>query len=520
MKASLIRPINNPNTFAARQNRSLCAENKLSNSTLNKIPYNEINFQACSSLIPFKGACGNLKKMQAYSPEGRSYLLRKDKDGSYLVDSETVTRIYYGKDAEKYLKKTTSFKLDTQIIAPRDCQLKVEVEGREIEVNPNSSIILSKGKEAKISVVKGNPLILTSEREPSWYEKYGRDFDSQFKELSYLNFHLYSGHLKVSDLGEDIVDKLLENNFATQVGEDQIEMNNYFLPEYQKKVLKGILTDEEMTIFNHHYSRAYQIRVSTKEARKAIADELDPKLKEKLIEHKYIADLAGGGKNQIYWRELFSNEPDFKDSLLEAGFSKKEINEVIKFWKRSNKLGFDYTGIKFLSDNFAIYELANKRNNWNGTKTEWYTHSNAATSIEEGAFSPYIGVSEVSARKNFEHAVPFKTIRGTEALHSHPALINKYQSEIYMITEGMAALTVIENNRPKIIVLKEGEGIVIQPGVKHCISAAKGKYEHLACQIPSAFQYGFGLKISQRYPEGYSEKDVTKMAVKKLDSIR
>lgn len=476
-----------------------------------------------SYVLPFKGACTNLKKLQAYSPDGTGYVLKKNNDGSYLVDGETITKVYYGKDAAKFLSKTTEFPHETQVISPHDGKLVVETDGNRIPLESNGAVLIKKGAKAKITDIDGNLLVITSERKPVWYDEYGctddANYGDKFRELANVNFHLYDGHLRRCDLGEEIAEKLVSADVAEVTGENHIRMKHYYSPKFQRKELADILDDDEMAVFIHQYERALKVRNKTLVARRALADGLDDDLKEKLKQTHLISDLSKSGKNLISWRRLFGNEYELKITLQNLGFTKDEQEDTLAFWKRTNKLGFDYTGLKYLSEDVAVYELNEKLNNWTGAKTEWDSHSNSATSTAENSKSPWVGVSEVFARREYDHAVPFKKIRNIEVLHSHPSQIDKRQTEIYMITEGAGAITVIEGDKPKPIILKEGEGIVIQPGVKHCMSAAKGKYEHLCCQIPSTFQYGFDFKIPQSFPDGYSEQKASEDAVEKLEKV-
>ncbi len=87
------------------------------------------------------------------------------------------------------------------------------------------------------------------------------------------------------------------------------------------------------------------------------------------------------------------------------------------------------------------------------------------------------------------------------------------------MTEGEGALTVIEDGEPKTIVLKTGEGIVLEPGVVHCVSAAKGNYKQLVCQVPAINHYSNPIKIEYDFPEGYDADTTSQMAVRELESI-
>ncbi len=472
----------------------------------------------------FKGACSNLKRVTAYAPDGTEKLLKKAQDGSYLVDAETVTRIYYGKDAEKFLNSTTVFDNDTQIISPHDGELRVEVDGKEFLIESDGAVLLRGGKEAKITVLKSNPLVITSERKPVWYEEYcnnpkNKKFAERYKELSEIYRHFYDGHLRISDLGEDIVNKLTETDKADIVDSNHIKMKHLYAVDYMMKDLEGILSEEEMAIFKMKYIAAKRLNLTTKEARKVFVEDLSPETLKKMVDNKLVADLREPDKHRIYWHKMFTEEHELKRELQNLEFTSAEQKEITAFWKKSNKLGFDFSGLRYVSDNVAIYSLKDRVNNMTGAPAYWDTTSFVVSSIENNPPHPYIGTSEKHSDKDYKEPVLFKQIRMAEVLHSHSAEIDKHQTEVYIVTEGAGALTVIEDGVPKTVILKQGEGLILQPGVKHCVSAFKGKYEHLVCQIPSGFHYGPVFKIDHDFPEGYSEQKSIQAAIEKLEKV-
>ena len=432
-------------------------------------------------IINFKGAYSNLRRVTAYAPDGTEKALKKASDGSYLVDSETVTRLYYGKDAENFLNSTTVFDKDTQIISPHDGALKVEVDGKEFTIESDGAILLRGGKKAKVTVLKSNPLVLTSERKPVWYEEYSNNSKNKtlinrHRELSEVYRHFYDGHLRVSALGEEIVNKLTDAGKAEIVDAKNIKMKRSYSVDYMMKDLEGILTEEEAIVFKRAYSAARRLQLTTKEARRVFSEGLDPELKEKMKEKKLIAVLNESDKaDRIYWHKMFTDERELKRELQNLDFTKDETEEIIAFWKKSNKLGFDYSGLKYVSENAAIYSLKDRVNNMTGAPAYWNTTSFVVASVENNPPHPFIGVSEKHSDKDCKEPKLFKQIRLSETLHSHSAEIDKHQTEVYLVTEGAGALTIIKDGVPKTVAIRQGEALVLQPGVKHCMSAFKGK---------------------------------------------
>ncbi len=528
-----ILPINNLNSNSLTRQKfkksTPCLLNRVFNE--NKNQYSDLNFLSLQYYLSninsspvFTGTSSELSRVYSYSQSGGKQTIKRASNGSYLIDEETKTKIYYGKDAKQFLDKTTVFSQDTQVICPNDGELKVEVDDREIFVISDGAVILQNGKKAKITVIKGNPLVVTSEKKPDWYEEYtnnptNKEVAQRYAELSDIYFHLYSGHINIKNLGEDIAIKLLNSKNATLVGKNYIKMDKYYSPDYMKNILADVLDDDEMKIFSQNYNTIWKVRLSTKEARKASGEGLNKAIREKLKKSGLITDLEERDKDRIYWLQMYADESSLQAKLESLNFTEKEQKEVIQYWKDTNKLGFDYTGLKYLSDDIAVYCLQDRVNNITGGSQCWNTFSVIAPTIKEGFSSPYIGVSAVHSNEEYKNAVPFKEIRNAEVLHSHYINPKKHQIELYLVTEGAGALTIIEDSKPKTIVLKQGEGIILNPGVIHSTNAIRGKYEHLVCQIPSISHYTLPFKVNYDYPEDYPENKAVEDAVYALNKI-
>ena len=168
--------------------------------------------------------------------------------------------------------------------------------------------------------------------------------------------------------------------------------------------------------------------------------------------------------------------------------------------------------MKFINDNAAIYCLDDKINNWSMEKSCWLTNSTELSNRKNGA--PSIGTSIVQADKSMP--TPMSKLRKGEHLHTHPGQADRSQTEIYVVTSGSAALTVVRNGVPQIKVLREGEMAVIPPNTPHCVNSVMGEYEQVVSQIPSAFQYGLAFKQNYDLPQGYTEEALEEQARKEL----
>ena len=214
----------------------------------------------------------------------------------------------------------------------------------------------------------------------------------------------------------------------------------------------------------------------------------------------------------IYWAALFPNEAILRSKLKEVGFNQDEEDSIVQSWQSTNNTGYDVSGLKYIDSNIAVYNLNDKVNNWTQEETNWLSNSTELASTKND--TPFIGTSFVNC--NDEGIFPIDLIRQGEALHSHPGMEDRKQTEVYLITNGASALTVVKDDDPKINILKEGDLVVVGPRVKHCIHSVKGEYEHIAVQIPSAFQYGFSFKRPENFPEGFDTTVLDKEAAEKL----
>ena len=108
--------------------------------------------------------------------------------------------------------------------------------------------------------------------------------------------------------------------------------------------------------------------------------------------------------------------------------------------------------------------------------------------------------------------IAISELRKEEKLHSHPNFAEKRQTEVYLVTSGMAALNIVKDGKSQIKILKEGELAIVEAGVAHCINSVLGEYEHIVTQVPSAFQYGFGFKQNVDEPSDYDTQRLTQEA--------
>ena len=536
------------------------------NSTIAKENIPAQNYRA--NFAPQINFTGNAPKIkQAYIITGEEKdvpLLVTKQNESYVIDFDSQTEIIYGDAAVEYLKNNEEFEYDTQVIFPKKAEGSVEVDGKSVELPENSAILINAGTKAKVNVKKGYPMMLVSKKDYDWYERYGKNakdinIRNKFLELIWYNSHLYNGEFtpnvllsekfrdegflnslginkqearngllytlydKKDSLNEEdrkeveytkgIVDKLFEEGLIEQKSDGYLRFKPFYLPDKMKQYLKEKGFDEEavdklMPIF----IQSRQAKMDSRFALKNGAASFKPEHIERMKKAGILFDTKKDAEH-IYWREVFGNENDLRGRLYNAGFNKDEENEIVDAWRKENLTGFDISGLKFINENMAVYNLNDKLNNWTHEKTNWVTNSTVLSSSEGN--TPFVGVSMV--QYDDKKAIPIKSIRSEEKLHAHPNLEEKRQTEIYVISSGAAILNVVKNGQSKAQLLKEGDLAVVGPGVLHCINSILGEYEHIVTQVPSAFQYGFGFKQIVEPPADYDEARLLKEAMEELE---
>lgn len=542
----------------------------LRNSYPEKISYNKISpeqFRANFIPLSFTGNAPKIKRAYIISSQAENIPLMPTKErNSYIVEFDSQTELIYGEDAINYLNSTDTFEYDTQVLLPQKAEGILQTDGKTVNLPENSAVLIEAGSKAKISGIKGYPTVVITKQDFDWYERYSKtakdsNIRDKFLELMYYNSHLYNGdfspnallpdrirdeaYLKsigidkwgsrnsilyllynnkdklpegdkyIVETAKSTMDKLHANNLVQSVEDGFVRLTPYYASEFFENYLaeKGF-SNEEIKILTPVTKRARQVRMDSKIAsmnyKKDYREDLIPRLQDAGLLYKNLSQT-----DKIYWKYLFPNENLLREKLKKAGFNQDDENSVVESWHKTNMTGFDISGLKFINNNIAVYNLNDKINNWTQEATNWLSNSTELTSTKGD--SPFLGVSFVQCGEGI-HSI--HEIRQGESLHSHPALETKKQSEIYMITSGAAALTVVKNDKPQINILKEGDLAIIGPGVKHCINSVMGEYEQVVTQIPSSFQYGFGFKQQEKYPTGFDESTLDTEAIQKLTDYR
>lgn len=536
----------------------------------NQIPISQISnsaIRANYAPVSFKGNAPQIKDAYIITGEKEDLpLLITKKNNSYVVEFDSQTELIYGIDAIKYLDEKDYHKYDTQVIFPKKAEGILHINGKDIPLSENTAVLLNAGTEAKIETKKGYPAVIVSKKDFDWYERYGQDasdinIKNKFLELMYYNSHLYNGEFtpnvllsetmrsveflssigidkynsrnnliydiysKKDMLGEDqrqeiefvktLLDKLYEKQIIVTKEDGYVAFNKYFNPSFQKLSLDAAgFNKKEIETIMPIFIQARQVRMDARFAIKNRADVYTPELISKMKEKGLLHNNKCDSDKFIYWKDCFGNESSLRTRLVLLGFNDDEQAQIIKNWQDINNTGFDISGLKFINENVAVYNLNDKLNNWTCEKTNWVTNSTAIASST--GKTPFIGVSLVQTD---EHKVfPMAQIRSEEKLHAHPNLEDKRQTEIYLITSGAAALNVVKDGKSCIKILKEGDLAIVGPGVSHCVNSILGEYEHIVAQVPSAFQYGFNFKCIVDVPEDYNQKELEEKAFELLSN--
>lgn len=542
-------------------------DNHYSNSKNHRV-YSSENIRANYAPVSFKGNAPRIKNAYIITGEQEDLpLLVTKKNESYVIDFDSQTEIIYGIDAVKYLDGANYFHYDTQVIFPKKAEGVLHIKGQDIPLAENSAVMINADTNANVEVKKGFPMMIISKKDYDWYERYGKNAQdinirNKFLELMYYNSHLYNGEFtpnvllpeklrdeaflksisidkwavrnnlvnelyakkdslneqdrKTVEFTKGLMDKLYQKQMISSKDDGYVRFVALYNVDYMKSYLQDNgFSEEEINLLLPIYDQARQVHMDAKFSHRNPVKDYSSELVEKMKEKGILYSNKKDSDKWIYWRECFGNEESLRKRLSQDGFSVEEQEEVVRNWHSANNTGFDISGLKFIDENVAVYNLNDKLNNWTHEKTNWVTNSTAIASTE--GKTPFIGVSMVQTDEN--RPIKMSELRREEKLHAHPNLEEKRQTEIYVITSGAAALNVVKEGKSCVKILKEGELAVVGPGVAHCVNSILGEYEHIVAQVPSAFQYGFSFKSIVDTPEDYNEEILQKKAFEELRKI-
>lgn len=545
------------------------ANDKVPSTAASLKSYSAENMRANFAPVSFKGNAPKIKNAFIITSNTEDIpLLKTQKNGSFLIDFDSQTEIVYGLDAIKYLEEHDEFTYDTQVIFPKKAEGTLHINGNDVSLSENSAVLLNAGTKAKIDVSKGYPMMIMSKKDYDWYERYGKDaqdtnIKNKFTELMYYNSHLFNGdftpNILLSDaLNDDkylqtiginkwesknnlivdiyakkdlldddkkqeiefikgLIDKLQETGVIEQKDDGYLRFANKYKPEYMKGQLEEQgFSEAEIAHIMPIYTQSRQVHMDSKFGIKNSVENYTPELVQKMKDAGILHNNKKDADTNIYWKECYGNEKLLRARLSQAGFTPEEQDAVVDGWKNENYTGLDLSGLKFINEDVAVYNLDDKLNNWTLEKTNWISNSTAPQSSD--GKTPFVGVSMVQTDE--ERPIAMSELRKEEKLHTHPNLAEKRQSEIYLVTSGAAALNIIKDGKSTIKILKEGDMAVVDPGVAHCVNSILGEYEHIVAQVPSAFQYGFGFKMGVDVPDDYDEQRLQQEAFNEFDKLQ
>lgn len=545
------------------------ANDKVPSTAASLKSYSAENMRANFAPVSFKGNAPKIKNAFIITSNTEDIpLLKTQKNGSFLIDFDSQTEIVYGLDAIKYLEEHDEFTYDTQVIFPKKAEGTLHINGNDVSLSENSAVLLNAGTKAKIDVSKGYPMMIMSKKDYDWYERYGKDaqdtnIKNKFTELMYYNSHLFNGdftpNILLSDaLNDDkylqtiginkwesknnlisdiyakkdlldddkkqeiefvkgLLDKLQSRGFVDTKDDGYLRFVKMYAPSYMQKQLEEEgFSQEEIEHIMPVHKQARQVRIDSRFGIKNSVENYTPELIQKMKDAGILHNNKKDADTNIYWKDCYGSEKLLRARLSQDGFTQEEQDAVIAGWKNENYTGLDLSGLKFINEDVAVYNLDDKLNNWTLEKTNWISNSTAPQSSD--GKTPFVGVSMVQTDE--ERPIAMSELRKEEKLHTHPNLAEKRQSEIYLVTSGAAALNIIKDGKSTIKILKEGDMAVVDPGVAHCVNSILGEYEHIVAQVPSAFQYGFGFKMGVDVPDDYDEQRLQQEAFNKFDKIQ
>lgn len=437
-------------------------------------------------------------------------------DGGFLVDEETGARAYMGDNAKSFLERTTVFKGETEVVIPDGTEIDLRVSKQGFSLAEAGAVLLSPGAETQIKVKGRNPLVLSIDKPPAWYQKIGPEgaMKEQFDQLAALNQSLAHCRTPKNLFNKEDLQKLFDYGVVSNDTDNenavrwdpQIKNNDHLTD----RLIEAGFSSEGVEKHSKIWYDTMKRKLMAIHCGRAKKDSFTDEQKKKLIDTS-LAKEIGLDKENLYWTG-FLKESEFRDKLASSGVSASDIEDIAKVWKKTTKSGYDNTGMVWDHGKITAYNMKDKLNMWSEGGTEWIVNSTEYAGENE----PFtVGVSYVKAKKAFDEPVDFHELRAQEKIHRHPAREGKRQTEAYVVNKGSAVLLTIVNGKPHFNYMKSGDMAVISPDVAHCVLAASGDYEHMCFQVPSAFQYGFLFKDELNYEQFSTDHSTLLEAAKK-----
>ncbi len=473
-------------------------------------------------LISFTGATADkIKKAILLGNYGDTQIIKRY-DGGYLVNNETETIVYYGEDAKNLLKYQTYFPDETQIILQSDGKLKTTTQnGENIELSEPGALLINKNTYAKVNVLEGNPMVITSKRPPKWFSKMkpNNEHRQYFETLVDKNNYYYNQCFHKSYLEEEY-NILCKDGIVIDYDLNHLKFHNYssnkqFINDLNKTSLSKVQRDKVLNLYNQVKAREkYEIQNPGNVSRKDFKDCPDW-VYDKLCEYS-ILNRDKNDPDKAVWHSFYKIDRLKKELWDEIGIYGDAKDNIVEVWERTTKSGYDITGLVQAKNGITVYKHSGKYNQFNYKPTEWITN---ATEWADGE-SPTIGVSRVISDQE-KQVRNFNIIRPEEKIHKHENPNNKFenQTEVYILTQGRAAFCNSINNKNEIRILEPGDMFIVPPDLAHGLIAVDDEYEHLCCQVPSAFHYGFKFKnVVEPFPQELTDEAMTKLKNARIDN--
>lgn len=436
-------------------------------------------------------------------------------DGGYLVDRETNTIAYYGDAAKRLLKNSTNFPFETQVILQSDGKVVVEdLNGKKMHLNEPGAVVINPKTSAKVNVLAGNPLVIVSEKTPKYYSSLSptNEHKEYFDIVTERNKYIYKGLINKDAISEEY-DELLNKKIIYNCSDKDFKFANFKSESEVKSKLEETNLSVVQKLKVAKMYRQSRERMKNPNQTPGEVSKNDFKNCPDVVFHKLcmngLLKVDPKNPNNATWSQYYKRDELQKELSIKLASMPSQHKEILKIWDKTTKSGYDLTGLISSSNGIYVYKHSEKMNQFNSKPTEWITNSSAWS----GNKPLHIGVSRVVSDETTE-ARSIKEIRPEEGPHQHknPKEKHKRLTEIYLLTQGSAAIGTIEKGKPKLKILHAGDMCVIPSDVAHGVVAIDGEYEHLCFQTPSAFQYGFSYKTNlSPFSNNFTDEAIDKL---------
>jgi hypothetical protein len=247
-----------------------------------------------------------------------TYPLSPEKDGSFIVEKETGTSMYYGDLSKKFLDKRTFFDKETSIINLPDSELRITCPSKSINYSKSGAIIIPMGTHAQVEILKGDCLVICSENHHAWDKKLGEEghHEEMNKKIAKTNNHIFKGHVSICNFTGEQLKVLINSKLLKVKDKGHVKWSSSLVKseeELTKHLSKLNFSVKDVQKFIDLWNKTVQRKSFHYEHGKVDTKLLGEELTNILIEENIIKKSKSSNED-FNWR-VYQTEIDLKEIL-------------------------------------------------------------------------------------------------------------------------------------------------------------------------------------------------------------